>query len=115
MSTTIKPLKFNGNWDLSPALESTDHIQIKEKYDLYIDGKFQSPINRSYFETINPANEKKIAKIAHADEKDVNKAVKAARKAYDGVWGKISAKESCLLYTSPSPRDGLLSRMPSSA
>ena len=93
MSTTIKPLEYNGKWDLSPALESTDHIQIKEKYDLFIDGKFQSPINGSYFETINPANEKKIAKIAHADEKDVNKAVKAARKAYDGIWSKISAKE----------------------
>ena len=93
MSTTIKPLKFNGNWDLSPALESTDHIQIKEKYDLFIDGKFQSPTNRSYFETINPANEKKIAKIALAEDKDVNKAVKAARNAYDGIWSKISAKE----------------------
>ena len=93
MSTTIKPLEYNGKWDLSPALESTDHIQIKEKYDLFINGKFQSPINGSYFETINPANEKKIAKIPHADEKDVNKAVKAARKAYDGIWSKISAKE----------------------
>ena len=93
MSTTIKPLKFNGNWDLSPALESTDHIQIKEKYDLFIDGKFQSPTNRSYLETINPANEKKIAKIALAEDKDVNKAVKAARNAYDGIWSKISAKE----------------------
>ena len=29
--------------------------------------------------------------------------------------GKISLSEFCLLYTSPSPRDGLLSRMPSSA
>ena len=93
MSSTIKPLEYNGKWDLSPALESTGHIQINEKYDLFIDGKFQSPINENYFETINPANEKKIANIAHADQKDVNKAVKAARKAYDGIWSKISAKE----------------------
>ena len=93
MNSTIKPLEYNGKWDLSPALESTGHIQINEKYDLFIDGKFQSPINENYFETINPANEKKIANIAHADQKDVNKAVKAARKAYDGIWSKISAKE----------------------
>ena len=93
MSSTIKPLEYNGKWDLSPALESTGHIQINEKYDLFIDGKFQSPINGNYFETINPANEKKIANIAHADQEDVNKAVKAARKAYDGIWSKISAKE----------------------
>ena len=29
--------------------------------------------------------------------------------------GKAELKRACLLYTSPSPRDGLLSRMPSSA
>ena len=28
---------------------------------------------------------------------------------------KVTGKDTCLLYTSPSPRDGLLSRMPSSA
>ena len=32
------------------------------------------------------------------------------------VWrGKMNKSAGCLLYTSPSPRDGLLSRMPSSA
>ena len=31
------------------------------------------------------------------------------------AWAVIPFSESCLLYTSPSPRDGLLSRMPSSA
>ena len=30
------------------------------------------------------------------------------------IWGAIEL-QTCLLYTSPSPRDGLLSRMPSSA
>ena len=33
----------------------------------------------------------------------------------DGVGTKIEIANTCLLYTSPSPRDGLLSRMPSSA
>ena len=28
---------------------------------------------------------------------------------------RLTSKENCLLYTSPSPRDGLLARMPSSA
>ena len=43
-------------------------------------------------------------------------------KAYENKWGvsvggyAVGAEsEVCLLYTSPSPRDGLLSRMPSSA
>ena len=34
-------------------------------------------------------------------------------RALEAFW--IAQEESCLLYTSPSPRDGLLSRMPSSA
>ena len=35
--------------------------------------------------------------------------------AVDRMIKKLSGINSCLLYTSPSPRDGLLSRMPSSA
>ena len=49
MSSTIKPLEYNGKWDLSPALESTCHIQINEKYNLFICVKFQSQINLNYF------------------------------------------------------------------
>ena len=37
---------------------------------------------------INPSNEKKIAEIAYADKSDVDLAVDATRKAYDGVWSK---------------------------
>ena len=41
------------------------------------------------------------------------------QKSYNGVAiiskGKLANVRTCLLYTSPSPRDGLLSRMPSSA
>ena len=33
----------------------------------------------------------------------------------DSLWSNTHQLQSCLLYTSPSPRDGLLSRMPSSA
>ena len=40
--------------------------------------------------------------------------VLAGRDGYDVTGGKVLLQD-CLLYTSPSPRDGLLSRMPSSA
>ena len=46
-----------------------------------------------YFDTINPANEQKIAEVAEATEEDVDRAVKAARKAYDGAWSKLSGAE----------------------
>lgn len=80
-------------WDYSPAPESTSHVQLKEKYDLFIDGKFVKPSSGKYFSTYNPATEKKIADVAYANDKDVDKAVKAARKAYNEVWSKLSGAE----------------------
>jgi aldehyde dehydrogenase (NAD+) len=81
------------SWDYSASPESTSHIQLKEKYDLYINGKWEKPTSGKYFESINPANEKILAQIAHANEADVNKAVQAARIAYDTVWSKMSGAE----------------------
>jgi aldehyde dehydrogenase (NAD+) len=80
-------------WNFSPSLESTGHVKLKEQYDLYIDGKWIKPESGIYFETINPANKKKLADVAYANEKDVDKAVKAARNAYDTVWSKLNGNE----------------------
>jgi aldehyde dehydrogenase (NAD+) len=84
---------FNGTWDYSPSPESTSHVKLKERYDLYIDGKFVAPASKKYFKSTNPANEQVLAEVAYANEADVDKAVKAARKAYENVWSKLSAKE----------------------
>lgn len=81
------------SWDLSPAPESQGHISIKEQYELFINGKFVKPEGGNYFPSINPATEEPIAKVAEASEKDVDTAVLAARKAFDGPWGKMSGKE----------------------
>ena len=93
MTKKIKQLDFAGNWDLAPAPESTSHISIKDKYGLFIDGKFIKPNGGKYFPSINPATEEKLAMIAEANEKDVDKAVKAARKAYNGEWSTMGGKE----------------------
>ena len=85
--------KDNSIWELAPAPESSGHIELKEQYELFIDGKWVAPKKKKYFPTTNPANEKKIANIAYADQSDVNLAVAAARRAFDGVWSKISASE----------------------
>ena len=53
MNLDIEPLEFNGNWNLSPSIENTDHIQIKEKYGLFINGKFIDPISGKYIPNIN--------------------------------------------------------------
>ena len=64
---------------------------------------------------------KKAAKTAKKEEVEVDESMKQARKnvgastCWDGYKAKGTKMKGCLLYTSPSPRDGLLSRMPSSA
>ena len=93
MKNKIKPLAFSGKWDLDPAPESTDHISIKNQYGLFINGKFKNPSSGNYFPSTNPATEEKLSMIAEANDKDVNDAVSAARKAYNGVWSKMTAKE----------------------
>ena len=93
MKNKIKPLAFSGKWDLDPAPESTDHISIKDQYGLFINGEFKNPSSGNYFPSINPATEEKLSMIAEANDKDVNDAVSAARKAYNGVWSKMTAKE----------------------
>lgn len=80
-------------WNYSPAPESTNTIQIKEQYDLFIHGKFVKPSSKKYFDSINPSNGKKISSIAYANDKDVDIAVKAAHSAYQNVWSKMQAAE----------------------
>ncbi|MEM9051682.1 MAG: aldehyde dehydrogenase family protein [Bacteroidota bacterium] len=85
--------KKDNNWDLAPAPESTGHIKIDKKYNLFIGGKFVPPASKKYFKTINPATEEVLSQVAEGGEKDVDNAVKAARKAYETVWSKLSATE----------------------
>ena len=84
---------FNDGWQYAPAPESTDHITIDEKYDLFIGGEFVAPESGRYFETINPATEEQLSSVAMAGEADIDRAVKAARKAYNGPWSRMKASE----------------------
>lgn len=86
-------LAFNDGWQYAPAPESTDHITIDQQYELFIGGKFVAPADGRYFETINPATEKPLSRVAQASATDVDRAVKAARKAYEGPWSKMKAAE----------------------
>jgi len=83
---------FKASWTYDKAPESTDHVQIKKEYELYIDGKFTKPVKGKYFDTINPSTNKKIASVTEATSEDVDLAVKAARKAFKS-WSSLSGKE----------------------
>lgn len=65
-----------------PAQEWLDHHG--SKFGLYIDGKWRDPTSKEWFDSVNPANNKKLARIAQGSKKDVDDAVKAARAAFKG-------------------------------
>src|SRR5687768_10644064 len=87
-SNTIK-LKFDTSWSYAPALESKSAATIKPQSELFINGEWQKPLSKKYFDRTNPANEEKLSEIAEAGAADVDNAVKAARYAYDKVWQKM--------------------------
>ncbi|PVE23475.1 aldehyde dehydrogenase [Microvirga sp. KLBC 81] len=62
--------------------------------ELYIDGKWVSPVKGGTFDIINPATEEVIRKAASATAEDVDIAVKAARRAFDkDGWPKLPGRE----------------------
>lgn len=60
---------------------------------LAIDGKFVDAASGKTFPVIDPRTEETIFQVAEADAEDVNRAVAAARKAFDeGPWPKMSGR-----------------------
>lgn len=69
-----------------PAPESKAEAETwlkahKSQFQLYIGGEWQKPKSGKYFDSINPATEEKLAKVAEAGKADIDKAVEAAQKA----------------------------------
>ena len=64
-----------------------------EKYDLYINGRWEKPSSGAYFESDNPYNGEIWAKIARGNAKDVDFAVKAARNAFEDHWEPMKPTE----------------------
>jgi len=93
MAIPENKLAFDGGWQYSPAPESTDHVRIDKQYQLFIGGEFVAPESGKYFDTINPATEERLSRVALAADADVDRAVRSARKAYGGVWSKMKPAE----------------------
>ncbi len=60
---------------------------------LLIDGKRVDAMSGRTFDTFDPSTGEVIAKIAEADANDVDAAVRSARKAFEGDWGRLRASE----------------------
>jgi aldehyde dehydrogenase (NAD+) len=86
-----RELRFGGKWAYAPAPESVA-VKIAARYELFIGGKFVVPKAGSYFPSVNPATEKKLADIAQGDTSDVDAAVAAARRAFKS-WSKLPGRE----------------------
>jgi aldehyde dehydrogenase (NAD+) len=84
-------LLFGDRWTFDPAPETADP-KLKPRYDLFINGRFTAPKSGRYFDTINPASERKLAEIALAGAADVNAAYAAARRAFP-AWSRLPGAE----------------------
>ena len=84
-------LMFGDLWEYDPAPETADP-KLKERYELFIDGRFTRPRTGKYFPSINPANERKLADIALAGPRDVDDAYKAAARAFP-AWSAMPGRE----------------------
>jgi len=82
-----------GMFDYAPAPESTALVDIAASYGLYIDGAMVDPLDGTPFKTVNPATEEVLAEVVAAGPRDVDRAVAAARAAYDGTWSRLSGRD----------------------
>jgi aldehyde dehydrogenase (NAD+) len=78
-------------WEYAPAPESAAIGRLRESYGMFVDGAFAD--SGETFKTVNPATEEVLAEVAVAGEADVDRAVAAARRAYEQVWGPMPGAE----------------------
>jgi aldehyde dehydrogenase (NAD+) len=80
-----------GIFEYAPAPESPGIVELQESYGLFIGGEFAPA--KGTFKTINPATEEVLAEVGLAAPEDIDRAVAAARTAYDTVWGPMPGRE----------------------
>jgi aldehyde dehydrogenase (NAD+) len=83
---------IGGLIEYAPSRESTDIVTLRDRYQLFIGGRFVDAKAGGSFTTVNPATEAPLAVVAEAGADDVDAAVKAARKAFP-KWAKLAPSE----------------------
>ncbi|MEU9111867.1 aldehyde dehydrogenase family protein [Streptomyces sp. NPDC048483] len=79
-------------FEYAPAPESRAVVDIAPSYGLFIDGEFGEGAGGKVFKTVSPANEEVLSEVALAGAEDVDRAVKAARKAFE-KWSALPGAE----------------------
>ena len=80
-------------WNLDPAPESVGQVSFQERYELFIGGQFVPSSGDAVYGTINPATGQTLAEVTEATAEDVDRAVQAARQAYDHGWARMPGRE----------------------
>jgi aldehyde dehydrogenase (NAD+) len=80
-------------WEYAPAPESREIVTLAPEYGLFLNGEFVPAASGQLFATVNPATEEPLARVAEAGAEDVDRAVAAARAAYEQVWGPMPGAE----------------------
>ncbi|MFE6365981.1 aldehyde dehydrogenase family protein [Streptomyces sp. NPDC057806] len=79
-------------FEYAPAPESRSVVDIAPSYGLFVDGEFVEAADGKVFKTVSPSTEEVLSEIAQAGEADVDRAVKAARKAFE-KWSALPGSE----------------------
>ncbi len=77
----------------APAPESRAILDLKSSYGLFIGGEFVDSIDGRAFKTVSPATEEVLAEVTEGGAADVDRAVQAARRAYDRTWSTMPPRE----------------------
>ncbi|MEU6959674.1 aldehyde dehydrogenase family protein [Streptomyces chrestomyceticus] len=80
------------SFEYAPAPESRAVVDIAPSYGLFIDGEFTEAAGGKVFKTVSPANEEVLSEVAQAGAEDVERAVRAARKAFE-KWSALPGAE----------------------
>ena len=82
--------------DYAPALESTAMVNLADRYGHFIGGEFVPARSGRTFTTISPSTGEPLAEVADGSVEDVDRAVVAARSAFEDHWrdtpGRIRAR-----------------------
>ncbi|MEZ7007738.1 aldehyde dehydrogenase family protein [Streptomyces sp. AD55] len=84
--------KRTSAFEYAPAPESRAVVDIAPSYGLFIDGEFAEAADGKVFKTVSPATEEVLSEVAEAGEADVDRAVRAARKAFE-TWSALPGAE----------------------
>jgi phenylacetaldehyde dehydrogenase len=77
----------------SPTLDARVINFIGRTGKILIDGQWSDAASGKTFDTYNPATGETLARVAEGDRTDIDRAVKAARKALEGAWGRMTASD----------------------